>query len=189
MDWTRLAAVGLKSACHPRAPTVAYSQGHLRSTPSAILNFSRALWRPSGQYGPSLHRVINETAFQKKIHPPSPPGPSSPVWVPMYWRGTLSTCHVHSGRAGAFGAAAAFLSMRVCRRSVASHARLLARSGLRPWPQHLWRRGLRPHRRLRRHSARPSDALRCCRIRLHWRAKTPRPRAIPPNGRALRMKL
>jgi hypothetical protein len=30
------------------------------------LNFSRALWRPSGQYGPSLHRVINETAFQKK---------------------------------------------------------------------------------------------------------------------------
>ncbi len=33
------------------------------------------------------------------------------------------------GRAGASGAAAAFLSMRVCRRSVASHARLLARSG------------------------------------------------------------
>ncbi len=30
------------------------------------LNFSRALWRPSGQNGPSLHRVINETAFQKK---------------------------------------------------------------------------------------------------------------------------
>jgi hypothetical protein len=28
------------------------------------LNFSRALWRLSGQYGPSLHRVINETAFQ-----------------------------------------------------------------------------------------------------------------------------
>ena len=33
-----------------------------------------------------------------------------------------------SGRAGASGAAATFLSMRVCRRSVASHARLLARS-------------------------------------------------------------
>ena len=33
------------------------------------------------------------------------------------------------GRAGASGAAATFLSMRVCRRSVASHARLLARSG------------------------------------------------------------
>ena len=48
------------TACHPRAPTVAYSQGHLRSTPSS-----------------------------------SPPGPSSPVWVPMYWQGTLSTCHVH----------------------------------------------------------------------------------------------
>ncbi len=32
------------------------------------------------------------------------------------------------GRAGASGAAATFLSMRVCRRSVASHARLLARS-------------------------------------------------------------
>ncbi len=43
--------------------------------------------------------------------------------------------------------------------------------------------GLRPHRRLRRQSARPSDALRCCRIRLHWHATTPRPRAIPPNGR------
>jgi hypothetical protein len=37
-----------------------YAFGHLP------LNFSRALWRPSGQYGPSLHRVINETAFQKK---------------------------------------------------------------------------------------------------------------------------
>ncbi len=33
------------------------------------------------------------------------------------------------GRAGASGAAATFLSMRVCRRSAASHARLLARSG------------------------------------------------------------
>ncbi len=33
------------------------------------------------------------------------------------------------GRAGASGAAATFLSMRFCRRSVASHARLLARSG------------------------------------------------------------
>ena len=33
------------------------------------------------------------------------------------------------GRAGASGAAATFLSMRVCRRSVASHARLLARRG------------------------------------------------------------
>ena len=59
--------------------------------------------------------------------------------------------------------------------------------------QHLWRRGLRPHRRLlctlRRRSARPSAALRCCRIRLHWHATTPRPRAIPPNGRGDRMKL
>ena len=36
------------------------------------------------------------------------------------------------GRAGASGAAATFLSMRVCRRSVASHARLLALSVLRP---------------------------------------------------------
>ncbi len=33
------------------------------------------------------------------------------------------------GRAGASGAAATFISMRVCHRSVASHARLLARSG------------------------------------------------------------
>jgi hypothetical protein len=33
------------------------------------------------------------------------------------------------GRAGASGAAAAFLSMRICRRSVAGHVRLLARSG------------------------------------------------------------
>ncbi len=30
------------------------------------MNFSRALWRPSGQNGPSLHRVINEAAFKKK---------------------------------------------------------------------------------------------------------------------------
>jgi hypothetical protein len=78
------------------------------------------------------------------------------------------------GRAGASGDAATFLGMRVCRRSVASHARLLARR-----PQHLWRR-------LRRHSARPSDALRCCRIRLHWPATTPRPRGVPPNARELR---
>jgi hypothetical protein len=34
-----------------------------------------------------------------------------------------------SGRAGASGASATFLSMRVCRRFVARHARLLARSG------------------------------------------------------------
>ena len=34
-----------------------------------------------------------------------------------------------SGRAGASGAAATFLSMRVCRRYAASHARLLACSG------------------------------------------------------------
>jgi hypothetical protein len=95
------------------------------------------------------------------------------------------------GRAGASGAAAAFISMRVCRRAVASHARLLDRSGAAALlrPQHLLQRGLRPHRRLRRHSARPSHALRCCRIRLHWPATTPRPRAIPPNGRELRMKL
>ena len=33
------------------------------------------------------------------------------------------------GRAGASGAAATFLSMQVCLRSVSSHARLLARSG------------------------------------------------------------
>ncbi len=46
-------------------------------------------------------------------------------------------------------------------------------------------------RRLRRLSARlqASAALRCCRIRLHWPVKTPRPRATPPNGRGLRMKL
>ena len=31
------------------------------------LNYSRALWRPPGQCGPSLHRVGNETAFQKKV--------------------------------------------------------------------------------------------------------------------------
>jgi hypothetical protein len=33
------------------------------------LNFSRALWRPSGQNGPSpsLHRAINETAFKKNL--------------------------------------------------------------------------------------------------------------------------
>ena len=37
---------------------------------------------------------------------------------------------------------------------------------------------------LRHHSARPSDALRCCRIRLHWPATTPRPRAIPQRTRA-----
>ena len=33
------------------------------------MNFSRALWRPSGQNGSSPRGVINETAFQKrKIH-------------------------------------------------------------------------------------------------------------------------
>jgi hypothetical protein len=33
---------------------------------SLLLLPSRALWRPSGQNGPSLHRGINETAFPKK---------------------------------------------------------------------------------------------------------------------------
>ena len=89
------------------------------------------------------------------------------------------------GRAGASGAAATFLSMRVCRPSpFCSKSCASVRSqrccGLRP--QHLWRR-------LQRHSARPSEALRCCRIRLHWPATRPRPRAIPPNGHELRMKL
>jgi hypothetical protein len=94
------------------------------------------------------------------------------------------------GRAGASGAAAAFLSMRVCRRSAASHARLFApsRGGAaasgfgrstsggaasgRTGASGASQRVLRPQ-------------LRCCRIRLHcqWPATTPRPRAIPPNGR------
>ena len=77
-------------------------------------------------------------------------------------------------------------SRRFCGRPCAS-ACLQVRCGLRP--QHLLRRGLRPHgrhRRLRRRSARPSDALRCCRIQLHWPATTPWPRGIPPNGRELR---
>ena len=66
------------------------------------------------------------------------------------------------GRAGASGAAATFLNASLspfCSKPCAS-ARSQRCCGLRP--QHLWRRGLRPHRRLRRRSARPSDALRCC---------------------------
>jgi hypothetical protein len=55
-------------------------------------------------------------------------------------------------------------------------ARSQRRRGLRPQHVRQWRRGLRRHRRL---PARPSAALRCCRIRLHWPATTPRPRAIP----------
>ena len=47
----------------------------------------------------------------------------------------------------------------------------------------------RPRRRLRRLSARPSAALRCCRIRLHWPATTPRTRAIPPTDAGFTMKL
>jgi hypothetical protein len=74
--------------------------------------------------------------------------------------------------AGASGASATFLNMRVCRRSAAGHAPLCysARSQRRV--------GLRPYRRLRRLSARPSAALRCCRIRLHWPATAPLSRAL-----------
>ncbi len=36
------------------------------SGPRSASLASRALWRPSGQSGPSLHRVINEAALQKK---------------------------------------------------------------------------------------------------------------------------
>ena len=89
------------------------------------------------------------------------------------------------GRAGASGAAATFLSMQVCRRSVASHARLLARSGAaafgrsasggaacgRTGASGASTRGLRPHcgaaesgfigrrRRLGRALYPPTDAL------------------------------
>ncbi len=54
-----------------------------------------------------------------------------------------------SGRAGASDAAATFLSMRLCRRSVASRARLLARSGAaafgRTGASGASQRGFRPH--------------------------------------------
>ena len=41
---------------------------------------------------------LNPTAAYSRLHPPSPPGPSSPVWVRVYWRSTLSTRPVHTGR-------------------------------------------------------------------------------------------
>jgi hypothetical protein len=70
------------------------------------------------------------------------------------------------GRAGASGASATFLSMKVCRRS--ERCKLCAPASSQRCC------GLRPHRRpasaAGRHSARPSAALRCCRIRLHWPA-------------------
>ncbi len=72
----------------------------------------------------------------------------------------------------------------LCGRPCAASARLQRCCGLKSCC------GLRllaarpPHRRLRRLSARPSAALRCCRIRLHWHATTPRPRAYPQRTRA-----
>jgi hypothetical protein len=50
-----------------------------------------------------------------------------------------------AGRAGASGASCTFLSMRVCRRSVATQARLLARSGAATGASGTSQRGLRPH--------------------------------------------
>ncbi len=50
-------------------------------------------WLPTASFPPPW----NPTVAYSRLHPPSPPGPSSsPVWVPMYWRGTLSTRHVHT---------------------------------------------------------------------------------------------
>jgi hypothetical protein len=54
------------------------------SRPGSPRRRSRLPWNPTVAYS-RLH-----------WHPPSPPGPSSPVWVPMYWRGTLSTRPVHN---------------------------------------------------------------------------------------------
>jgi hypothetical protein len=46
---------------------------------------SRALWRPSGQNGPSLHRVINETALKKK---PGIETTLTSVYQGAYYEGT-----------------------------------------------------------------------------------------------------
>ncbi len=64
-------------------------------------------------------------------------------------RSTAGNCGLRGGRAGASGASATFLSMRVCRRSAACHARRLT-------PLAIAASG----------RAGTSDALRCCRIRI-----------------------
>ena len=64
----------------------------------------------------------------------APPTPSADRILMQLSRAARSTSRTSaddaaSGRAGASGASSTFLSMRVCRRSAASHARLLACSG------------------------------------------------------------
>ena len=54
------------------------------SGPGSPRRRSRLPWNPT-----------TPTVAYSRLHPPSPPGPSSPVWVPLYWLGTLSTRHVH----------------------------------------------------------------------------------------------
>jgi hypothetical protein len=53
---------------------------------------------------PALARaptVISSPGHRRSTPSAIPAWPSSPVWVLMYWRGTLSTSHVHTGRPGA----------------------------------------------------------------------------------------
>jgi hypothetical protein len=42
-------------------------------------------------HGPAAPTVLLLVAYSR-LHPPSPPGPSSPVWVPIYWRRSRGGC-------------------------------------------------------------------------------------------------
>jgi hypothetical protein len=83
-------------------------------------NSSRALRAPGafGASGKSDHRGILSSCSLHITHV---------FWLPVVLRPKADDAA--SGRAGASGASCTFLSMRVCCRSVATHARLLARSG------------------------------------------------------------
>ncbi len=105
-----------------------------------------------------------------------PPSPAAPAPLPLF-----PACDSESVAVRVTATVTVLRqAMRVCSRAAVLPG---LKAALRP--QHLWRRGLRPHRRLRRLSARPSAALYV--IRLHSPATTPLPvpRAMPVNGRGL----
>jgi hypothetical protein len=93
-------------------------------------NSSRALRAP-GAFGASGKSDPHGTLPSCSLHI------THVFWLPVVLRpsaalstfGRSTADDAASGRAGASGASCTFLSMRVCCRSVATHARLLARSG------------------------------------------------------------
>ena len=119
---------------------------------------------------------INGEKFAKRLRRQRHIGPScdSPELLALHYAAIYAArLLARSGAPAAAAASARSESQRCCSGAASGAAKGAAVEGRTGASQ----RGLRPH------------CGTCCRIRLHWPATAPLPRAIPPNGRGLRMRL